>query len=81
MLGKSAGAVVCGILLALSCAHNVGQDEHTGEDGRPKGARPLTLDNNEAKTKGIVTYPGGDYPKAIRDLGAAMGITVIDNTM
>ena len=28
-----------------------------------------------------VTYPGGDYPKAIRDLGAAMGITVIDNTM
>jgi hypothetical protein len=60
MLGKSAGAVVCGILLALSCAHNVGQDEHTGEDGRPKGARPLTLDNNEAKTKGIVTYPGGD---------------------
>ena len=30
---------------------------------------------------GGVTYPGGDYPKAIRDLGAAMGITVIDNTM
>ena len=28
-----------------------------------------------------MTYPGGDYPKAIRDLGAAMGITVIDNTM
>ena len=28
-----------------------------------------------------VTYPGGDYPKAIRDLGAAMGVTVIDNTM
>ncbi len=30
---------------------------------------------------GGVTYPGGDYPKAIRALGAAMGITVIDNTM
>ena len=30
---------------------------------------------------GGVTYPGGDYPKAIRDLGAAMGVTVIDNTM
>jgi lysophospholipase L1-like esterase len=30
---------------------------------------------------GGVTYPGGDYPKAIRTLGAAMGITVIDNTM
>ena len=30
---------------------------------------------------GGVTYPGGDYPKAIRDLGAATGITVIDNTM
>ncbi len=30
---------------------------------------------------GGVTYPGGDYPKAIRDLGAAKGVTVIDNTM
>jgi lysophospholipase L1-like esterase len=29
---------------------------------------------------GGVTYPGGDYPKAIRDLGAATGVTVIDNT-
>ena len=28
-----------------------------------------------------VTYPGGDYPKAIRDLGAAMSVAVIDNTM
>ena len=29
---------------------------------------------------GGVTYPGGDYPQAIRDLGAATGVTVIDNT-
>jgi lysophospholipase L1-like esterase len=29
---------------------------------------------------GGVTYPGGDYPKAIRDLGAALGVVVIDNT-
>jgi lysophospholipase L1-like esterase len=29
---------------------------------------------------GGVTYPGGDYPQAIRDLGAAMGVVVIDNT-
>jgi hypothetical protein len=29
---------------------------------------------------GDVTYPGGDYPQAIRDLGAAYGVTVIDNT-
>ena len=29
---------------------------------------------------GTVTYPGGDYPQAIRDLGAALGVTVIDNT-
>ncbi|HLK88283.1 MAG TPA: carbohydrate esterase family 12 protein [Polyangia bacterium] len=29
---------------------------------------------------GGVTYPGGDYPQAIRDLGAALGVTVIDNT-
>jgi lysophospholipase L1-like esterase len=29
---------------------------------------------------GGVTYPGGDYPKAIRDLGAATGVVVLDNT-
>ena len=29
---------------------------------------------------GGVTYPGGDYPQAIRDLGAATGTVVIDNT-
>ena len=29
---------------------------------------------------GGVTYPGGDYPQAIRALGTAMGVTVIDNT-
>lgn len=29
---------------------------------------------------GGVTYPGGNYPQAIRDLGTAMGVTVIDNT-
>ena len=29
---------------------------------------------------GGVTYPGGDYPQAIRALGAATGVTVIDNT-
>ena len=30
---------------------------------------------------GGITYPGGDYPQAIRNLGAATGVTVIDNTM
>jgi lysophospholipase L1-like esterase len=29
---------------------------------------------------GGVTYPGGDYPKAIRELGASLGVSVIDNT-
>ena len=29
---------------------------------------------------GGITYPGGDYPQAIRALGAATGVTVIDNT-
>jgi lysophospholipase L1-like esterase len=29
---------------------------------------------------GGVNYPGGDYAQAIRDLGAATGVTVIDNT-
>ncbi len=66
MLGKSVGPrgrwlrwlpLLCVI---ASCAHNVGQDEHTGEDGKQKGAKTLVFDNGEAKARGIVTYPGGD---------------------
>ena len=61
MLGKSGGAALgLAILLALSCAHNVPQDKATGPDGKNKGAKPLTLENGEAKASGIVTYPGGD---------------------
>ena len=61
MLGKSVGVgLVCGLLLALSCAYNVSQDAHTGEDGKIKGARNIPLDQGEGKAKGIVTYPGGD---------------------
>jgi hypothetical protein len=61
MLGKSGGlAIGLAILCTLSCAHNVPQDSKTGEDGKVKGAKPLTLDNGEAKAQGIVTYPGGD---------------------
>jgi hypothetical protein len=62
MLGKSAGTGVFGLcmLLALSCAHNVAQDAATGADGKTKGAKNITLDNNEGKSNGIVTYPGGD---------------------
>ena len=61
MLGKSAevGAGLC-ILFALSCAHNVSQDAKTGEDGKPKGAKTITIENGEGKATGIVTYPGGD---------------------
>jgi hypothetical protein len=47
-------------VLALACAHNVAQDSQTGNDGKTKGAKSLTLENGEAKTTGIVTYPGGD---------------------
>lgn len=46
--------------VVLSCAHNVSQDKATTADGRIKGAKPLSLDNGEAKDSGIVTYPGGD---------------------
>jgi hypothetical protein len=62
MLGKSAGTAASGLcaLIALSCAHNVAQDAHTGEDGKTKGAKAITLDNGEGKASGIVTYPGGD---------------------
>jgi hypothetical protein len=44
----------------MSCAHNVPQDSATGDDGKEKGAKPITLDNGEGKALGIVTYPGGD---------------------
>ncbi|HEY4238199.1 MAG TPA: hypothetical protein VGM88_00205 [Kofleriaceae bacterium] len=48
------------LILALSCAHNVPQDSATGADGKPKGAKEITLENGEGHAKGIVTYPGGD---------------------
>jgi hypothetical protein len=63
MFGKSAGAgrlVLGAIALVTACAHNVPQDSATGADGRPKGAKPINLENGEGKAKGIVTYPGGD---------------------
>jgi len=44
----------------LSCAHNVPQDASTGNDGKQKGAKTITLENGEGKASGIVTYPGGD---------------------
>lgn len=45
---------------ALSCAHNVPQDVSTGNDGKEKGAKAITLENGEGRASGIVTYPGGD---------------------
>ena len=59
MLGKSVrtGAL---FLLALSCARNVPQDSASGVDGKIKGAKAITFENGEGKSKGIVTYPGGD---------------------
>lgn len=70
MLGKSVGpaagliasvfALVVVVAAGGSCAHNVGQDDKSGEDSKQKGARPIKMDNGEGKAKGIVTYPGGD---------------------
>jgi hypothetical protein len=59
-MGPSFVGVVGVILLLASCANNVPQDKKTGPDGRIKGAKELVFDNGEAKTTGIVTYPGGD---------------------
>jgi hypothetical protein len=61
MLGKSAmrPIIFCALVLA-ACSHNVPQDDHTGEDGKFKGAREVHLENGEGKAHGIVTYPGGD---------------------
>jgi len=71
MLGNSVGprgfglgglVFVIGAALgaALSCAHNVGQEANSGNDGKQKGAKTITLENGEGKSSGIVTYPGGD---------------------
>jgi hypothetical protein len=61
MLGKSGCAALgFAILVSLSCAHNVPQDKSSGPDSKVKGAKELTLENGEAKSNGIVTYPGGD---------------------
>ncbi len=52
--------VIAGVLAAVGCAHNVSQDKATGPDGRVNGAKRMVLENGEARTSGIVTYPGGD---------------------
>src|ERR1041384_2252146 len=62
MLGNLVGTRGClaTLLVLASCAHNVPQDSNTGEDGKEKGAKPVTLENGEGRATGIVTYPGGD---------------------
>jgi hypothetical protein len=70
MLGNSAGvhrevgfmrgALLLSLLLLGACPKMVPQDSHTGADGKPKGAKKITLENGEGKARGIVTYPGGD---------------------
>ena len=47
-------------LLVSACPKTVPQDSKSGEDAKPKGAKAITLDNNEGSARGIVTYPGGD---------------------
>jgi hypothetical protein len=54
------GCLVGFVILTSSCAHNVPQDASTGNDGKQKGAKTITLENGEGKASGIVTYPGGD---------------------
>jgi hypothetical protein len=54
-------SLLCALVLALAaCPKNVPQDMATGEDGKSSGAREMKLENNEARSTGIVTYPGGD---------------------
>jgi hypothetical protein len=60
MLGKSAKLPIVCLFAVMACAHNVPQDDKTGEDGKIKGAKEIRLENGEGKAKGIVTYPGGD---------------------
>jgi len=62
--GRARAALVAvavfGALLVGACPKSVPQDSHSGEDAKPKGAKAITLENNEATARGIVTYPGGD---------------------
>src|SRR5262249_23737069 len=65
MLGTSVGPRGCvialgGLVLLASCAYNVAQDSHSGEDAKEKGAKPITLENGAGLATGIVTSPGGD---------------------
>ena len=66
MLGKSPGrasrvlVLLVGACVLCTCSKNVPQDKATGNDGKVKGAKTLLLENGEARSKGIVTYPGGD---------------------
>ena len=44
-------ATVLALLVgAAGCSKNVPQDSKTGEDGRPKGAKEMKLENNEAQS-------------------------------
>jgi hypothetical protein len=66
MLGKiwrrkcaSATAVIT-LATMVGCTRNIPQASHSGKDSRYKGAKQIELESGEGRTKGIVTYPGGD---------------------
>ncbi|HEU0034133.1 MAG TPA: hypothetical protein VFQ53_26075 [Kofleriaceae bacterium] len=55
------GLVALIALVGLAgCARNISQEKATAADGKIKGAKPLQFENGEARSSGIVTYPGGD---------------------
>lgn len=48
------------LVMAAGCPRNVPQHGHSGKDYRYKGAKPVPLEDGEARVRDIVTYPGGD---------------------
>ncbi|MBA3542752.1 MAG: hypothetical protein H0T79_24255 [Deltaproteobacteria bacterium] len=48
------------VAFGLSCANNVAQNKHSGEDASFKKPKEIRFENDQAVAKGIVTYPGGD---------------------
>ncbi len=63
------------VILCTPIVRRDASDAYTGDKVHVTSTKTV-----EDSTNGAVTYEGGDYAQAIRDLGAAFNLTVIDLT-